>query len=211
MQVHDELVFEVPSAELDWLKAEIPRIMASVAQLKVPLVAEVGVGANWDQAHWTQAIARRWRHRREQSDTFQAQQPKRNRVTLKASCFLGVAMRPEPRSLTRIQLATKTAVVITSICLLIACAGVGTSVGISVPIGRAGGVGVSIGSGGTVSGTVGAGAGGGSVSVGASGQLPKSAEKKAEPEAEKKEEKKPWAFQLCFSARPFETTRSPAT
>jgi DNA polymerase I len=51
MQVHDELVFEVPSDELDWLKLEIPRIMASVAQLKVPLVAEVGVGENWDKAH----------------------------------------------------------------------------------------------------------------------------------------------------------------
>jgi DNA polymerase I len=51
MQVHDELVFEVPEIELGWLKAEVPRIMASVAQLKVPLVAEVGVGANWDQAH----------------------------------------------------------------------------------------------------------------------------------------------------------------
>jgi DNA polymerase I len=51
MQVHDELVFEVPEGELDWLKAEIPRIMASVAQLKVPLVAEVGVGENWDKAH----------------------------------------------------------------------------------------------------------------------------------------------------------------
>ena len=51
MQVHDELVFEVPTDELDWLKAEIPRIMASVAQLKVPLVAEVGVGVNWDEAH----------------------------------------------------------------------------------------------------------------------------------------------------------------
>jgi DNA polymerase I len=51
MQVHDELVFEVPSIELDWLKAEIPRIMANVAQLKVPLVAEVGVGLNWDKAH----------------------------------------------------------------------------------------------------------------------------------------------------------------
>lgn len=51
MQVHDELVFEVPSDEIDWLKAEIPRLMASVAQLKVPLVAEVGVGLNWDQAH----------------------------------------------------------------------------------------------------------------------------------------------------------------
>jgi DNA polymerase I len=51
MQVHDELVFEVPGQELDWLKNEIPRIMGSVAQLKVPLVAEVGVGSNWDQAH----------------------------------------------------------------------------------------------------------------------------------------------------------------
>jgi DNA polymerase I len=51
MQVHDELVFEVPQAELDWLKAEIPRIMASVAQLKVPLLAEVGIGKNWDEAH----------------------------------------------------------------------------------------------------------------------------------------------------------------
>jgi hypothetical protein len=77
----------------------------------------------------------------------------------------------------------------TALSLLTACAGVGTSVGISVPIGRAGGVGVSVGSGGQVSGTVGVGAGGGSVSVGASGQLPKPAEKT--PEAEKKEEKKP--------------------
>ena len=51
MQVHDELVLEVPEGELGWARAEIPRIMASVAQLKVPLLAEVGVGANWDQAH----------------------------------------------------------------------------------------------------------------------------------------------------------------
>lgn len=51
MQVHDELVFEVPEAELDWVKTEVPRIMASVAEFSVPLVAEVGVGANWDQAH----------------------------------------------------------------------------------------------------------------------------------------------------------------
>ena len=62
------------------------------------------------------------------------------------------------------------------IAMLSACASVGTSVGISVPIGRAGGVGVSIGSGGAVSGSVGVGAGGGSVGVGASGQLPKPAE-----------------------------------
>jgi DNA polymerase I len=51
MQVHDELVFEVPEGELDWVKSEVPRIMASVAQLQVPLVAEVGVGRNWDEAH----------------------------------------------------------------------------------------------------------------------------------------------------------------
>ncbi len=51
MQVHDELVFEVPEAELDWVKAEVPRLMAGVAALKVPLLAEVGVGANWDEAH----------------------------------------------------------------------------------------------------------------------------------------------------------------
>jgi DNA polymerase-1 len=51
MQVHDELVFEVPEGELEWLKTAIPRIMASVAELKVPLLAEVGVGLNWEQAH----------------------------------------------------------------------------------------------------------------------------------------------------------------
>jgi DNA polymerase-1 len=51
MQVHDELVFEVPEGELEWCKVELPRIMASVAELKVPLLAEVGVGRNWDEAH----------------------------------------------------------------------------------------------------------------------------------------------------------------
>jgi DNA polymerase-1 len=51
MQVHDELVFEVPDAEVDWLRTEVPRLMAGVAQLKVPLLAEVGMGANWEQAH----------------------------------------------------------------------------------------------------------------------------------------------------------------
>ncbi|MFZ4289796.1 DNA polymerase I [Variovorax sp. HJSM1_2] len=51
MQVHDELVFEVPQDEVDWVRSEIPRLMAGVAELKVPLLAEVGVGANWDQAH----------------------------------------------------------------------------------------------------------------------------------------------------------------
>ncbi len=51
MQVHDELVFEVPESEVDWVKTEIPRIMAGVADLKVPLLAEIGFGLNWDKAH----------------------------------------------------------------------------------------------------------------------------------------------------------------
>jgi len=51
MQVHDELVFEVPENEVDWVRHEIPRLMAGVAHLKVPLLAEVGVGPNWDKAH----------------------------------------------------------------------------------------------------------------------------------------------------------------
>jgi DNA polymerase-1 len=51
LQVHDELVLEVPEAELGWAKHDLPRLMAGVAQLKVPLLAEVGIGANWDQAH----------------------------------------------------------------------------------------------------------------------------------------------------------------
>jgi DNA polymerase-1 len=51
MQVHDELVFEVPEAEVEWVRTEVPRIMAGVADLKVPLLAEVGFGPNWDKAH----------------------------------------------------------------------------------------------------------------------------------------------------------------
>jgi DNA polymerase I len=51
MQVHDELVFEVPETELAWAREAVPRLMAGVAALKVPLLAEVGVGPNWDQAH----------------------------------------------------------------------------------------------------------------------------------------------------------------
>jgi DNA polymerase-1 len=51
MQVHDELVFEVPESEVEWLRAEIPRLMAGVAELKVPLLAEIGIGVNWEKAH----------------------------------------------------------------------------------------------------------------------------------------------------------------
>ena len=51
MQVHDELVFELPETEVAWLRQVIPTLMAGVASLQVPLLAEVGVGLNWDQAH----------------------------------------------------------------------------------------------------------------------------------------------------------------
>ncbi len=51
MQVHDELVLEVPDAEVELMKVEIPRRMSSVATLDVPLLAEVGVGGNWEEAH----------------------------------------------------------------------------------------------------------------------------------------------------------------
>jgi DNA polymerase-1 len=51
MQVHDELVFEVPSVELARVQHEIPTLMTGVGQLKVPLVVDTGVGPNWDQAH----------------------------------------------------------------------------------------------------------------------------------------------------------------
>lgn len=51
MQVHDELVFELPADRADWVRTQVPRLMAQVASLKVPLLAEVGVGPNWEQAH----------------------------------------------------------------------------------------------------------------------------------------------------------------
>ncbi len=51
MQVHDELVLEVPLAELELVRVKLPALMAGVATLKVPLTAEVGVGKNWDEAH----------------------------------------------------------------------------------------------------------------------------------------------------------------
>lgn len=51
LQVHDELVLEVPDAELMEIRTHLPRLMTQVAQLKVPLVVEVGVGPNWEAAH----------------------------------------------------------------------------------------------------------------------------------------------------------------
>ncbi len=51
MQVHDELVLEVPQGELEEAKEKVRELMQNVAQLDVPLIVEVGVGDNWDQAH----------------------------------------------------------------------------------------------------------------------------------------------------------------
>jgi DNA polymerase-1 len=51
MQVHDELVLEVPQDELAVVRERLPELMCGVTTLRVPLVAEVGVGANWEEAH----------------------------------------------------------------------------------------------------------------------------------------------------------------
>jgi len=51
MQVHDELVLEVPQAELHLVKEMLPRLMCGVAELQVPLLVELGEGKNWDEAH----------------------------------------------------------------------------------------------------------------------------------------------------------------
>jgi len=51
LQVHDELVLEVPDGELAAVREALPKLMGGVARLKVPLLVEVGVGANWDAAH----------------------------------------------------------------------------------------------------------------------------------------------------------------
>jgi DNA polymerase-1 len=51
MQVHDELVLEVPAGELERVREELPQLMTGVAALSVPLLVEVGVGPNWEQAH----------------------------------------------------------------------------------------------------------------------------------------------------------------
>ncbi len=51
MQVHDELVFEVAESAVETLQKELPPLMANAASLKVPLVVDIGVGNNWDEAH----------------------------------------------------------------------------------------------------------------------------------------------------------------
>jgi DNA polymerase-1 len=51
MQVHDELVLEVPENELALVKEKLRELMCNVAELKVPLLVELGEGKNWDEAH----------------------------------------------------------------------------------------------------------------------------------------------------------------
>jgi len=51
LQVHDELVLEVPDAESARVQRELPGLMTNVASLRVPLVVDVGTGSNWEQAH----------------------------------------------------------------------------------------------------------------------------------------------------------------
>ena len=51
MQVHDELVFEVPEEELPAIRGAVPALMTGVVQWQVPLEVDVGVGGNWDEAH----------------------------------------------------------------------------------------------------------------------------------------------------------------
>ena len=51
MQVHDELVFEVPEARLEEARETIIALMSQAAELRVPLLVEAGVGVNWDEAH----------------------------------------------------------------------------------------------------------------------------------------------------------------
>jgi len=51
MQVHDELVFEIRDEQIEAAKIDIDRLMIDVAELKVPLVVDMGTGSNWDEAH----------------------------------------------------------------------------------------------------------------------------------------------------------------
>ena len=51
MQVHDELVLEVPNAEVTHVQQNLPRLMCDIATLKVPLLVQVGTGKNWEEAH----------------------------------------------------------------------------------------------------------------------------------------------------------------
>jgi DNA polymerase-1 len=51
MQVHDELIFEIPQDQVESASESIRNLMNNVAKLRVPLLVDVGVGKNWDEAH----------------------------------------------------------------------------------------------------------------------------------------------------------------
>ena len=51
MQVHDELVFEADTSAVEEVGLKVSELMSGVGLLDVPLVVDVGVGANWDEAH----------------------------------------------------------------------------------------------------------------------------------------------------------------
>ncbi len=51
MQVHDELVLEVPEGEIELIKTALPLLMGNAVKLDVPLLVELGVGENWGRAH----------------------------------------------------------------------------------------------------------------------------------------------------------------
>jgi DNA polymerase-1 len=51
LQVHDELIFEVPDKEVEDTKVMVKKVMEGAAHLDVPLVVDAGSGANWAEAH----------------------------------------------------------------------------------------------------------------------------------------------------------------
>ena len=51
LQVHDELLFDVPKKELEQTKSLVKKVMESTAELSIPLVVDTGYGLNWDEAH----------------------------------------------------------------------------------------------------------------------------------------------------------------
>ena len=51
LQVHDELIFEVPNQELEDTKEIIKKVMERAAILSVPLIVDIGAGSNWAEAH----------------------------------------------------------------------------------------------------------------------------------------------------------------
>ena len=51
MQVHDELVFEAPLKELDFVMSKISNAMESTVKLSIPLLVDIGFGNNWNESH----------------------------------------------------------------------------------------------------------------------------------------------------------------